>query len=147
MSKVKWIDRELIRSQVYYCLCTTEKQYLKEVKRLKVPYPDPWLVEGSTGTAHFFDYEGSVAAVVTMAIDPKRSMLEHEALLIHEAVHIYQEICRKMREKMPGKEFEAYSIQRIALNLLHKFHKALAKADPKVVDKINRLSKKYLGME
>lgn len=43
---------------------------------------------------------------------------EKMALLVHECVHVWQEIKERMGEKEPSSEFEAYSIQLIFLGLL-----------------------------
>ena len=42
-----------------------------------------------------------------------------QSLIMHEAVHIWQQIRIMMAEKEPSLEFEAYSIQRIAEDLLY----------------------------
>ena len=39
-------------------------------------------------------------------------------MLLHEAVHIWQIVKRRMGEREPSVEFEAYSIQAIAQDLL-----------------------------
>lgn len=145
MAKVQWIDRELLRSPVYYCLCTTEKEYLAELKKLNIEYPDRWVKDSSGARTHFLiTDEGSTCAVVCLPLKEDHSILEHEALLVHEAVHIFQEICDTWGEKKPSPEFEAYSIQRISLNLLHQLHKKLLTADKKLMAKINKLSKERL---
>lgn len=145
MAKVQWIDRELLRSPMYYCLCTTEKEYLGELARLNVKYPDKWVKEISGARTHFLDNDkGSTCAIVCLPLKEDHTILEHEALLVHEAVHIFQEICDTWGEKKPSPEFEAYSIQRITLNLLHQFHKKLLTADKKLRTKINKLSKEML---
>lgn len=44
--------------------------------------------------------------------------------IVHEAVHVWQQICNIIGEDKPSKEFEAYSIQRIAFELAKARKKA-----------------------
>lgn len=65
---------------------------------------------------HFYDDEK-----IVVLLDKKASVTDSEkvALLVHESVHVWQEIRKRMGEKEPSLEFEAYSIQRIAEDLLY----------------------------
>lgn len=47
------------------------------------------------------------------------------SLLIHEAVHVFQRSMDGIGEKKPSREFEAYAIQRIAMDLLGDLHERL----------------------
>lgn len=145
MAKVKWIDRELIRSPLYYCLCTTEKEYLREMRKLDIKDPDKWLKGHANATTHYITNDDkATCALVCFRIDDKRTILEMETLLVHEAVHIFQEICVDIGEHKPSHEFQAYGIQRISLNLLHEFHRRLANVPKKTMNKINRQSREAL---
>lgn len=139
MSKVKWLDRELLRSPVYYCLCVDEEQYRQELKRLGIKWPDSFTINASGATTHFItNAKHGIAALVTINLSPKRTLIEHYALLTHEAVHIFQEICDRLGEKNPSSEFEAYGIQRISLNLMYQFNQYLKKQPEKFRDKLLR---------
>lgn len=143
MYKAKWIDRELISSQVYYCLCTTEKQYLREMKKLHVKSPNNWLINSCPATTHFLEQKGEVSAVVCINPEPSKSIIQIYSLLVHESVHIHREICRQMNEKFPGEEFEAYSIQRISSNLMHYFTEYMLKNKPKKFIRMKELTEKF----
>ena len=47
-----------------------------------------------------------------------RNTHEQPALLVHEAVHVWQAFCEDIGEKSPSDEFEAYSIQSISYELM-----------------------------
>lgn len=50
-----------------------------------------------------------------------RDPVEVAGLLIHEAVHIWQEWCEYYGEVAPGREQEAYAVQAIAQELMAEF--------------------------
>lgn len=52
------------------------------------------------------------------------SLLQVHGLLLHEAVHIWQELKLRMGEYDPSIEFEAYSIQAIAQDLFEMFEES-----------------------
>lgn len=52
------------------------------------------------------------------------SLLQVHGLLLHEAVHIWQELKLRMGEHDPSIEFEAYSIQAIAQDLFEMFEES-----------------------
>ena len=51
-----------------------------------------------------------------------RKQAEVIALIVHEAVHVWQEIKQRMGEQNPSIEFEAYSIQQIVVNLVSDYY-------------------------
>lgn len=62
-------------------------------------------------------YKDSAVAVVQLGDTSERMLIQIFSLLLHEAVHIWQRVRMRMGESEPSKEFEAYSIQRIAQDL------------------------------
>ena len=48
-------------------------------------------------------------------------LIQIHGLLLHEAVHIWQEVKLRMGEESPSSEFEAYSVQAIAQDLFEMF--------------------------
>jgi hypothetical protein len=61
--------------------------------------------------------------IVTLRIDPKTPKHKVLALLVHEAVHIWQETKRHYTETNPGDEIEAYCIQGITESLFEAYFK------------------------
>ena len=68
----------------------------------------------------FENAAGRHSAVVTLKVT-SQSGVQIAALLCHEAVHIWQQARDIMGEKSPSSEFEAYSIQRIAQDLMEQY--------------------------
>jgi hypothetical protein len=123
MTDITWFGGGLVQSPIRYCICTSEEQFIKEMERLEVKERVPWIAnDRSHGSTHFYvnEDEGELA-IVCISPDPKRSYNEIVTLIVHESVHIFQAICENWGEKKPSKEFEAYSIQTISLDLIHEF--------------------------
>lgn len=70
---------------------------------------------------HFYDDEK-----IVVLLDKKANVTDSEkiALLVHESVHVWQEIRKRMGEKEPSFEFEAYSVQSIFLGLLDLYQRS-----------------------
>ena len=67
------------------------------------------------------DCDGIPFYVVSLVPKPGVAGLKIAALLVHEAVHVFQYHCEYLGETAPSKEFEAYSIQFIAQALMQKY--------------------------
>lgn len=118
---MKWCDRALVISPYYYGVCRTEKDFSKALRKLKVPAEQrpPFLGKGGHATAHFFEKaDGTLAAIVCLGSTKGRTKAQVFALLLHEAVHLWQAIRENLGEKTPSSEFEAYAIQTIAQRLM-----------------------------
>lgn len=128
MKRVKWVDRTLVLSPYSIGLCTSAKQFKREMKRLKVPEAEceEWVKEGMEGKVHFFKSVGQRSRCCIVCIWKRKGMLEVgiQGLIIHEAVHVWQAIRGFIGEDTPSTEFEAYSIQSIAQSLLEAYYGA-----------------------
>lgn len=88
---------------------------------LKVPAHQrgPWVANGADATTHVLEnQEHGLAAVVCLGDVGQRSPVDVAALLVHEAVHVWQAFCEHIGEKSPSNEFEAYSIQALSCELM-----------------------------
>jgi len=124
--EMKWIDRSIIESPYHVGLCRTKEQFHRELQRLKVPYGDwpDWLCGGRAAVHTFIKCKGrDLCAIVCINSDKKASDPLLIGLLVHEAVHVWQEICEELNEQNPSIEFEAYSIQTIAQRLIVAYSK------------------------
>lgn len=118
-----WLDRNLLESPYYYGLCVTEKAFHAELKRLKIPkrkWPEYLKSTRAAATVHFFEKDGGqkLCCIVCAGQPKDRTMEEIYATLVHEAVHIWQQVKVVIGESCPGDEEEAYAIQRISLELM-----------------------------
>jgi len=123
---MKWLNRSLLVSPYCYALCTSEKKFKKELKRLGVPKADwPNFLTSThvNATVHYFDETESQGkcCIVCLGSTEGFSKIQVYALLVHEAVHIWQAIRDSIGERYPGVEQEAYAIQRIAQSLMYAY--------------------------
>ena len=125
MSEISaWCERDLITSPHYIALCLASKAFQKELKHLKVPrekWPDFMGSPHADATTHYFVLDNKHSAIVCIRNTKKKSAEAICGLLVHEAVHIWQDICKILGEHSPSSEFEAYSIQALSQVLFEKF--------------------------
>lgn len=116
-----WLDRSLFRSPLYYALCTSQRLYDKELKRMKLGSQPGILNDHSGATTNFMqNVDGKQCAIVCL-FNHSYDYEQIASLLAHEAVHIFQRIRENIGESSPSAEFEAYSIQAITQNLLYEY--------------------------
>jgi len=122
-----WLDRTLIRGD-FLCLCTTEAEFLKELKRTKSPAPWPkWIEDDALATTHYIvTGKGNRATLVCMT-DKKLDGIPAASLLVHEAVHVVQEYFRHIGEDQPSIEMQAYAIQEVSGQLMFAYSDKLFK--------------------
>lgn len=120
--KLNWLDRETVVTP-HMILCGSEEEFLAVMKHLGCKYFDRWLSIGSGGKMHTLTSEDKITCVVCIDFSTTKDHLLPEicGMLIHEAAHVWQELCDSIGEKSPSKEFEAYSIQCISQRLIADF--------------------------
>ena len=108
---------------VNYCLVKSKEEYVRFCARHKVAKSE-FMSLGTQGQCSIIERDGGILAIVQV---DKALCLEHFTktqiigILVHEAVHIWQEIRTAMREDKPSSEFEAYSIERISEDLISEW--------------------------
>lgn len=124
---MNWLDRDTVRTP-HMILCLAEDEYLRVAEHCNVPRPDHWLDESrQAACVHTWESEGALTCVVCLhpetliAVDP----IQVACTLVHESVHIFQRLCNNIGETHPSREFEAYSIERIAEQLMREFVRRL----------------------
>lgn len=121
--KPQWLERALFMAP-YYTLCTTEAMFHDELRRLKLPREDwPKFSKNSRADAatHYLEHhDGKQCAIVAMSAEGSKghTPIEIAGLLVHEAVHIWQQAAEMVGEDQPGREQEAYGVQTIAQHLM-----------------------------
>lgn len=123
-----WLDRRIALPGPYLTLVLSEDEFKAAVKHLGVPNPGGWIKNAhSSARASYFRRPGKpVAVVVAMRDWQGRNPVEVAGLLVHEAVHIWQQYAEDMGEHAPGAEQEAYAVQSIAQELMAEFARRLA---------------------
>lgn len=128
--KTLWHERSLIDGP-YVTLVFTPKQFHQALKNSGIPKADrgDWMgSEHANATVTTFTHEGKLICVVALRVEPGVEKLFVQGVLIHEAVHIWQNFRRHIGEEAPSDEFEAYSIQSISQRLLDAYESSLNKA-------------------
>jgi hypothetical protein len=122
--KALWLDRAIMTGP-YFCLCVSEKSFHAVLKYLNVPKADwpEFLTKGSDATTHHLDSSQGEAHVVCIKPSKKHDGVQTYALLVHEAVHIWQAYREEIGEDRPASEQEAYSIQHLAQELMFSYDK------------------------
>lgn len=123
-----WAHRTLVTSPYHYGLCTSKKQFNAEMKYLKIPKRERpvFLPKGKDAAVQFFQSApGIECAIVCLGSTKGRPFVEVAGLLVHEAVHIWQWFREGLNENNPSSEFEAYSIQSIAVQLMHLYEQSI----------------------
>lgn len=122
-----WLDRAVMRLPLHYRLCVTEAEFHAEMKQLGIPpsqWPE-WVTPGSDATTHHIDHKDgrhvAACAIVCMRGAEDHTGVQVAAMLVHEAVHIWRRACEMWGEDSPSSEFEAYSIQTIAQELMQSY--------------------------
>lgn len=127
---MKWLERDMVPGP-HLALALCETDFLKAVRHMRVPrekWP-AWLADDSNGCVHtFHNPSGALACVVSMRVNAELSGIEVAAVLVHEAVHVFQQWCNHHEERAPSREFEAYSIESIAQRLMEAYAKQSAAA-------------------
>lgn len=133
MAKIKqyeWLDRTLVRSPFYICLCTTEDGFNKILKQLKLPKEQrPKFIEDDSigACVHTFEKSNGSHACIVCIRKSKRPKEEVYPMLVHEAQHIFRFILEYIQETQPSLEFEAYSMQNISQNLFESYKRQISK--------------------
>ena len=125
---MKWCDRSLWQCRYHYGLCLSEKDFHREMKKMAIPdnqWPR-WINDDADATTHFLMHpDGAKAAIVCLGENPKLTGVQTAALLVHEAVHIWQEHRVSVGERDPSDESEAYAVQSISQRLMEAYVEAI----------------------
>ncbi len=123
--KTRWLDRRIGRPGPYLALCLSEDEFAAAVRHMKLA-PPPWINPRADATMHSFDGPHGVCCVVCLGEHAGRAPVEVAGLLVHEAVHVWQQWCDDTGEDRPGREQEAYGVQAIAQELMAEYARRIA---------------------
>lgn len=125
-----WLDRGLVNGP-HLMLCLNKKDYLRQVKSMGVHQPRDFPTGKTAASMHGMrDKEGAMACIVCLpqAVGENWEPVQVAALLVHEAVHVWQAFVEDIGESDPSDEFMAYSIQSISQRLMYSYCEQLGLA-------------------
>ena len=125
--KVRWLDRRIAAPGPFLALCLSEAEFKAAMRHLRLKDYGAWISnDHSYATAHYIRTPaGKLCCVVCLRGAENHSPVEVAGLLVHEAVHAWQEYAADIGEASPGREQEAYAIQSIAQELMAEFARRL----------------------
>ncbi len=120
--KNRWLDRTLVEG-MFVTLCLSQEEFTKELKRLGVrEHVDFLSTSHANATCHFLNSSSNKkCAIVCLGDTSKVTPIQVAAMLVHEAVHIFDDFCECIGERSPSSEFKAYSIQSISQGLMLEY--------------------------
>lgn len=118
----RWLDRRIAAPGPYLTLCLHEHELRAALRHIKYPDRLHWVPPGKHAVVHTLtDPRGRDMCIVCMDEWQGRDPIEVAGLLVHEAVHVWQQYADRIGEHDPGREQEAYAIQAIAQELMAEF--------------------------
>lgn len=118
--KTNWLDRRIAAPGPYLALCLSEAEFRTATAHVKAPAIPEWCRKDAQ--VHTFDHEnGGLCCVVCLKGYEGRDPIEVAGLLVHEAVHVWQQYAENIGEHHEGAEQEAYAIQSISQELMAEF--------------------------
>lgn len=111
MKKIKYFDLAMI--PMYFGFTTDGKAFELEMRRLGVENP-PLFVGKTPAATHSLLNKKTGKIISIVCLDLTRLKGDRNslfALLVHEAVHVWQNALQAMGAETPHGEFEAYTIQ------------------------------------
>lgn len=121
--KNRWLDRRIAHPGPYLTLCLYEAEYHAAMEHLRIQGPPAWIMgPQADATAHYCTRPDTAPAVVVCLRGWQgRDPVEVAGMLVHEAVHVWQEYAAGIGERNPGSEQEAYAVQAISQELMGEF--------------------------
>ncbi len=126
--KTKWLDRSLVVGP-YLALVTSDAEFQKALDDCSIKPADrtPWIKNStSDATAHYLENpSGELVCIVAIQVKAGKTGPQIAAMLVHEAVHVWQQFRDRIGETSPSAEFEAYAIQTISQRLMEAYSERL----------------------
>lgn len=118
--KPNWLSREVAAKGPHLILCLSPKELAAACADVGAPaqeWPDS---NARTITIDRAEHEPVCIVALTVGMDDNTG-IQIASILIHEAVHVWQEHIRHIGEDEPSSEMEAYGIQNISYTLMEEF--------------------------
>ena len=123
----RWLDRRVACPGPYLALVLSQAEFDRAMRDCKQPLGRSYLSTArADATTHLLTNDrGETVAVVALGDTTGRSSVEIAGLLVHEAVHVWQEHCESIGETCPAREQAAYGVQSIAQELMAEYARRL----------------------
>ena len=113
--KRTWLSRDIAAPGPHLTLCLSEEQYHKALADCQEPAVDGWITTPqANATCHYITNASGLICIVCLRQGDRRDGVQIAGLLVHEAVHIWQNYAEYIGEEHPAREQEAYAIQSIS---------------------------------
>lgn len=120
--KPRWISNSLTPPVPSVCLCLSDKEFRRVMRDCDIALPGNWVESSNGARAHILKHDTTGRLCVVVCLKTTGASEEQiAALLVHEAVHIWQYWCEKIGEDKPGEEQEAYAIQSLSQTLFTEY--------------------------
>lgn len=124
--KRQWLDRRISAPGPFLALCLNQDQLVSACSDLRMNVPEFFTKPGPSGCTYVFSGRRGLACIVCIRDWERHTPIEVAGLLVHEAVHVWQQHADDIGECSPGVEQEAYAIQSIAQELMAEFARQMA---------------------
>ena len=125
--RVKWLSRQMAMPGPCLTLCLSQQEFNTICRPMGLP-DTPFISGGFGGRTHFVQRDdGEMTAIVCIGLTEDHSAVEIAALLVHEAVHVWQHYCESINEHDPASEQEAYGIQSLSQSLMAEYARRVGK--------------------
>lgn len=97
----RWLDRRVACPGPYLALVLSQAEFDRAMRDCKQPLGRPYLSTAQAdATTHLLaNHRGETIAVVALGDTTGRSSVEIAGLLVHEAVHVWQDHCVSIRAR------------------------------------------------
>lgn len=124
--KYRWLNRGVALPGPFLTLCLTEEDLSHAAETCRAPGTVRFPLAGASTTTFQNSESGELCSLIAVSgAAQKEEPLAIAGLLVHEAVHVWQDHAQDLGEDAPGKEQEAYAIQSIAQELMTEFARRL----------------------
>ena len=103
-----------------YCLVTNDKQADKVIKKYKLSND---ALSSDIGSDAYAYYDPNSRICVVRLVNHDLPLVKALGVIVHEATHVKQYVMEHIHEHSPSDEFEAYTMQGIAKNLIQDYFK------------------------
>jgi hypothetical protein len=120
-----WRDRCLLRGP-RLAVVTSQQGYRAVMRQIEATDADPYCEKDWEACTHAFDVSGELVCVVGLNLPRLTELppIDAAAVMVHEAVHVWQRTRARLGPGDLGSEMEAYAVQNIAAEVMRAYAEA-----------------------